>query len=242
MSAKRILVVDDQPDLAKVLINKISSIDLLTEITFLDNLNTSNLAVLHNDYDFIFLDFFREGQIETVEVLNYLHDFDLLNHTVVYSSHFNQTIYNTLYEYDIHSYIPRGINAHIVEKILLDVKEELYVEDLEKQSIQESIIIKHGKYYLNLRVEDIHYVEVDGKYLSLYTKDQKYVYRQSLKSLLDSFGPGFLRIHAKYAINSDYFIKLDYANKKVYLEEHTLPLGRHYQKDFYQYFGINSTV
>ncbi len=237
MHSLKLLVIDDEPDLASIFIEKIRSVFLSLEIAYLEKLDVNSLDQLNDSFNLIFLDFIRKGQLETVEVLKYLKDQSLINRTIVYSSYFNQDLYNTLYQFCIHSYIPRGVNAEILKNILL------YKKDVENNEVmiaeaKDRISVKKGNYYFNVLIQDIEYIEVEGRYVFFFVNGEKYVYRESLKNVLEQYGNRFFRIHLNYAINLDKFVKLDYSKKRVFVGKTDLPLGRKYQKEFYQILRI----
>ncbi len=236
-SKLNILVIDDEPDLASMFIEKINSVSSDYTITYIEKLEKAGLNQLNDTFDYIFLDFVRKGQIETTKVLNYLSTHQIVNRTIVYSSFFNQDLYNTLYQFHIHSYIPRGVSPEILRNILFskgdtDNNEVLITEEKDR------ISVKKGNYYFNVLIQDIEYIEVEGRYVFFFVNGERYVYRESLKNILELYPDRFTRIHLNYAINLDKFVKFDYPKKRVYVGNTDLPLGRKYQKEFYQIFRI----
>ncbi len=70
--------------------------------------------------------------------------------------------------------------------------------------INDSFLIKKGRVYYRIRLQDIYYIESDLEYITFYTNDNKFVTKGSLKKLSEHLlNFGFFRTHQRYVINLD---------------------------------------
>jgi len=84
--------------------------------------------------------------------------------------------------------------------------------------LDKDLFIKNGSTLMKVPLQEIEYIEVEGKYSSLVTNDSRYLVQQALKKMEEKLiMNNFIRIHRNYIINIQ-------AIKKVQLTENTLYL------------------
>ena len=68
-----------------------------------------------------------------------------------------------------------------------------------------------------IETEDVYYIETYGNYLKVYTKEQFYLYRQTMNSIEHDLDPEFfLRVHRSYIINKEKIKKIKHSNSNEY--------------------------
>jgi DNA-binding LytR/AlgR family response regulator len=99
---------------------------------------------------------------------------------------------------------------------------------------QDSVFVKRGNSMIRIKYEDIHYIEVDGKYSKLVCNNQKFVVQQALGEVQASLPQEqFFRIHRKYVININLVEKIDVQTHEIFFKDgSTLFFSRRYLEEF----------
>lgn len=104
---------------------------------------------------------------------------------------------------------------------------EVYFKKLLQKKRQESIQVKNGKAKLNLKLNEIDWIEAEGNYCYLHVKDNQYTLRMTMKNMLELLPEDeFIRVHRSYIIQ---LAKVENVNMKAknLLINHTLiPIGK----------------
>lgn len=105
-------------------------------------------------------------------------------------------------------------------------------------SNEKHLLIKDGYSVQKILIDDIQYVESNGNYLNIITKQQKHLCRQSMEWLQTQLPEAqFMRIHRSYFVNL-YLVQK--ANSKfVYLNNLELPISRTYLPKVQEYLKIS---
>ncbi|MCB9053028.1 MAG: LytTR family transcriptional regulator [Lewinellaceae bacterium] len=101
---------------------------------------------------------------------------------------------------------------------------------------EEKIKAQYGGKAFFLAVKDILWVEADGNYVNLYTKDKRYRQRSTLSGINKRLGQGqFFRIHRSFIVNREAVANLKHWRRGEYLIElknrRTLTSSRGYRKE-----------
>ncbi len=90
---------------------------------------------------------------------------------------------------------------------------------------------------------DIRYIEASGYYIEVYTREKKYLIRDSLTNMVDKLPPScFIRIHRSTIINIDYLseiIHLGLGEVEVLMkDDKRYRVSRSYKEGFFEKMGI----
>ena len=92
------------------------------------------------------------------------------------------------------------------------------------------MILKADHKTYKVSYNDILYIEGLKEYVSYYTKDQRIIVLQSLKSLEESLpDEHFIRIHKSYIINKMHVRAMD--GNQVEIVDKKIPVGKSYKDD-----------
>lgn len=129
-------------------------------------------------------------------------------------------------------------------KVSLKHSIELAIENFNEKSLtkkltleqfpflKQNLLIKEGNKLVKLGIENIHIIEVEEKYCSIYGENKKFVVRISLKDILEKLSKDkFMRVHRNYVVNIDRIIAIDLDKNVVQTELKELPLGRKYRSE-----------
>ena len=77
--------------------------------------------------------------------------------------------------------------------------------------------IKERGFEIEVDIDDILYIEANGNYLNLVTKEKVQLYRATMSNIADSLNPTqFLRVHRSFILNKNFISKCTYLNNNEY--------------------------
>ncbi|MDN5205649.1 response regulator [Fulvivirgaceae bacterium BMA10] len=122
---------------------------------------------------------------------------------------------------------------HSIELAIQNFNEE---QENKKYSLEQfpffrqNLLIRQGNKLVKLNFDGIELIEVEEKYCTIFTVDQKFVVRISLKELLEKLPiDKFVRVHRNYVVHGDKIIAIDLEKNHVQTKSKSLPLGRKYR-------------
>jgi len=96
----------------------------------------------------------------------------------------------------------------------------------------EEILVKKKSAIVKIDPSDILLVHGEGNYATIFTANEKFVLRKSLKQLSNKLPESdFLRIHRNYLARIQSINKFDIHNSTVLINKDTIPVGRSYKKE-----------
>ena len=107
--------------------------------------------------------------------------------------------------------------------------------------LDETIFLpNHAQEHERVMKKDIRYVEGDGSYTRIYTKDKSYVVTINISTLTPQLNsPYFLRVSKKYLINVLHIKK--FSRESIWIEDKQFIIGGHYRKAVYKILPIVKT-
>lgn len=96
--------------------------------------------------------------------------------------------------------------------------------------IKDSLFIKTDQRLEKVPIHDIVYIDVLTKYTNIYTTQQVYALRMSMKELYEKLPTGvFIQINRHTLVNAVFIQQIDLQQNKVLLADKELALSRHYR-------------
>jgi DNA-binding LytR/AlgR family response regulator len=132
---------------------------------------------------------------------------------------------------DLRATIETSLTRFNEEQQLKRENEILY--KLAKEDNRKDVLfIKTEAKLIKLRINDILYIEALKDYVNIFTVDNKYVIRSTMKGIEDKLpSESFIRVHRSFIVSIDKVSSIDHA--KVILENgESVPLGGLYKEDF----------
>ena len=109
----------------------------------------------------------------------------------------------------------------------VEIAIQLALEKFKKTSDKSYLKNKDGIVTIKILYSDIKCIESDNNYLKIYTKDKKYLSRNSLKNILTDLDDElFVQTHRSFIVNKKYVTQ--YQNKYVCIGEVQIPVSRKY--------------
>jgi two-component system response regulator LytT len=119
-------------------------------------------------------------------------------------------------------FIVKPINAI---QLILTVNIALNLNTTTKKK---QIIIQDGLKAINLTIDDIFYIQSEGNYLNIYLETTHFLIRSTMDSFLTKLEQdSFIRIHQRYAINTNKEFKLSGDN--IYIKDSILKISEKYK-------------
>lgn len=98
---------------------------------------------------------------------------------------------------------------------------------------------KIGNKLRRVNVEDIRYIEVEGKYSAIYVADRKFNVKASLKDLLAKLPfEGFVRVSRNYVINIEHIDHIDTFQYTIRIGEQEIPISRTYKENLMRHIQM----
>lgn len=97
---------------------------------------------------------------------------------------------------------------------------------------KDSIYIKTDRRYINLKYDDLYYIEGLKDYVIFHTEAHKYVVYKNLKKLESTLPTQFMRVHYSYIINFDR-VK-EFKDKHLHILEVKIPVSKKYYDSLMQ--------
>jgi DNA-binding LytR/AlgR family response regulator len=100
------------------------------------------------------------------------------------------------------------------------------------------LFIKQTHQFVKLNINDILYLEVDSKYVTIVTTTKKYVLKDSLNNVLEHIDFGKLvRVHRSFVVN---VAQIDeFSDTEILMKKKSFPIGRSYKESFLQSFRFS---
>ncbi|OIN55930.1 LytR/AlgR family response regulator transcription factor [Arsenicibacter rosenii] len=93
------------------------------------------------------------------------------------------------------------------------------------------LLLKKGNKNDLITLRNVIYLEADGNYTYICTKEKRYIIKKSLKSLLGSLSEQFQQCHKKYCINIDHLESIQ--KNTLHLDgDYSVPISKFYKKNF----------
>jgi len=218
----RCIVVDDTPLAVEKLEAFIVQVPLLQH---LHSFNSGIEAVVYmksNPVDLVFLDIQMEQftGLQFIEALQY-------RPKIVIVSAYNQ-------------YAVQGFDHNVTDYLLKPYSFERFLKAVDK--VQSEMQVKTAKDYMFVKTEyrmeridfsDILFIEGQGAYLRIVTRQAKVMTIQNFQSMEQVLpSDNFVRIHKSYIVAMD---KIESIERNVILiAGHRIPVGKNYQNEFYR--------
>jgi DNA-binding LytR/AlgR family response regulator len=193
--------------------------------------------------DIVLMDIMLKGEITGIEAAKKIHD--KYNIPVVFITAYSDEdtisrantsapfgyIVKPFKANDLLATIETALTLFKEERMLKKENEILY-KLAKEDSRKDMLFVKTEAKLIKLRINDILYIEALKDYVNIFTLDNKYVIRSTMKGIEDKLPPeNFIRVHRSFIVAMDKVSSIDHA--KVILENgEQVPLGGLYKEDF----------
>lgn len=101
----------------------------------------------------------------------------------------------------------------------------------------DEIFVKQNYRFVKFRISEIRHLEADHNHCFIFTKEQKFVVRIQLSTVLERLASNtLLRVHRSFAINTDFVDA--FSENEICVSGKKIPFSNAYRADFYKIFQI----
>ena len=173
------------------------------------------------EIDILFLDIIM-GDINGMDTARKIREIDK-NVEIIFTTALQEYVFEA-YEVRAFRYLLKPIDKNLLFNYL-----ELCINELNSRN--KKICLKNKSDMIVLNTDDILYVEVIRKEITIYTETENYSIKMSLKSLEDMLnGKNFFKCHNSYLVNLDKVSHID--QHFVTIKDFKIPISRPKYKEF----------
>ena len=120
--------------------------------------------------------------------------------------------------------LPRFLKALSKVKGSSDMKEQFSMS-------RDYFFIKKNSVLNKVPVKDILWIEALGDYITIHTKDERFILHSTLKSLENKLNTSkFVRVHRSYIVQIDNVKKVE--DTTIFINDQSIPIGAIYKENF----------
>jgi len=129
-------------------------------------------------------------------------------------------------------FLVKPFGMYSLKGMMEDMHEDIIRFSTKLHAKNNMLFIKKNKVYSKIKLEDVLYFFSEGNYITLYTAEQKYIFKYALSKLLslEKFR-SFVRVHRSYAVNSAKVSEVSLGNKFLMVDQVKIPFGRTFVQD-----------
>lgn len=239
MPRLRLLVVEDNPDEAAYLQSILTQLQYDT-VGVAANLPSAMALVDTQHPDLCIVDIYLEGKPDGIAFAKNISSTHPHIPLLFLTGSYDSTTFGLARTANPYSYLLKPYNP-----VELQYAIELAMDKLNRALTpaldgDNSIFIRRGNTMSRININDIVYIEVEGKYSKILSGTEKFLVQQSLKDLQALLPAGlFLRIHRNFIVNVKKVIKVDvYTNEVILQGGEIISFSKHYMNDLAARFTI----
>ena len=220
---KAIIVDDDE--LCRAVIS-----DLLEEVEDIECVENFGNALdafkflNENDVDVIFLDV----EMPKMGGMELLRNLQIKPLVVMITSHDEFALES--YEYDVTDFLKKPLNTPRFLKTIEKIKKTLVGEATVKKN-DDYIFIKSDSKLVQIKLEDIHWVEALGNYMRLHTDKEKHTVLSTMKEIESKLPTkDFIRIQRSFIVRLDKILSIE--DNYVIMKNKEIHIGKAYKDEF----------
>ena len=224
------IIIDDDELSRKALkqaILRCEDIDCIKEYSSAENALTD---IQNLDCDLIFLDIEMPG----MNGLEFIKKAVNIPQIIIVSSKSDYAA--EAFDYDVTDYLVKPFSY---ERFLKSINRALLInEEVLTNSINEChMFFKKNNTLIRVNFEEINYIEAYADYVTIYTKDQKFVVLSTMKAIEQRFPKkDFMRVHRSYIIRLDKIKTIE--ENSVCINDKAIPISRSCKSEFIKSMNI----
>lgn len=234
MSKIRILIIEDEPDLAEDLQFSLEEIGY-DVAGIAANLQDAFGLFYAQDPDIVIVDIMLGAKDDGITFVERINENPHRRKPVIFLTGMNdKATFEKAKKTGPFSYLLKPFN--ILElQFAIELSIERFVGETQVFSSQKSsaipihnsFFVKSGNHMIKLNFTDIRYISVEHKYSEIYLQEKKYIVQLALKDISKSLPQSFIQIHRNHIVNITYVDKLNIKDSQVFLQDGSfLPVSK----------------
>jgi DNA-binding LytR/AlgR family response regulator len=212
-----------------------------------DNVKDALGLFYSTDPDIVIIDIKLKGDKDGIELGNHITSNQKYEKPIIYLTSIQEhQTFQRAKATNPHAYLIKPVDTrslqHTIELALQQFASNKYGfnnNSLDNGIIhRDSIFVKKGKKMIRLGINDINYIEVESKYCTLLSEDDRYLIRIALIDLL-KFLPLtiFQRVNRNIVVNLNKIKEFDFEDMTVLLGKSSLAISQKYKKELMTKLG-----
>jgi len=142
------------------------------------------------------------------------------------------------YDFNVVDYLIKPVTLPRFLKAITKLKNNDDTKDIINAGL-EYFFIKKDSVLNKVPIQDILWIEALGDYITIHTKDQRFILHTTLKSLENKLNTNkFVRVHRSYIVQIDNIKKVE--DTTIFIHDNSIPVGALYKDNFIK--RINTLV
>jgi len=226
------IIIDDDEACRVLLEQLISQVDNLKHTGSYETGRQAINAFKNSDTHLIFLDV----EMPEMSGLEMLAELEIKPLVIVTTSHKEYAF--DAYQHEIVDYLVKPVTLPLflkaVSKAARDF-ENLFLGN--KPSGKHYLFIRKDSVINKVPVSDVLWIEAMGDYVTIHTKDQKFIIHSTLRTIENKLSKDkFIRVHRSYIVQLENIKTVE--GNSIYINDNAIPLGALYRDDFFKRLGI----
>lgn len=239
MEKHKLLVVEDNIITAKHISNTLQKFGYAVT-GMVDSLKDVQSSVISSRPDLVILDINLGNDIDGIQIAEILkNDFQIP--FLFLTSYNDERTINRIIKVQPLGYIVKPFNPidlnTVVELALYKIRSNVVTPIISEPpsakrdiELDDFIFIKNGRNIERIPIEEIKFVEADGRYTYIYYNDKKKISNASLKVLNDKLsGKHFIQTHRSYIVNLTKVETISLSH--LHIGEHEIPVGKTHRNE-----------
>lgn len=233
MSKIKILIVEDEElyaDKMEMQLEKLGHENLGT----VDNSNDALMKINEQTPDLILMDVNIRGEYDGIELADKIHEKANIPIIFITSLEDDMTFRRASRTNPV-GFLTKPFNdLQLKRSIELIIKQLIEIEDNSDMIFSKDyFFIKNNQQLEKVVFQEIIYLEADGRYTKIITKNKKYLLRRSLQEMIKRLGgKKFVQTHRSFAVNLALVTRVDLFEFIIYSGSFYVPLSKRTKDDF----------
>lgn len=215
------VIIDDEPKAIEVLVRyveRIPGLELLA--SFREPLKALEM-LQSGKVNLLFLDINMPG-LSGLQLIKTITPRPMIIFTTAYSEHALES-----YEVRALDYLLKPISFERFVTAIARAQEEFMRNEEDVRA--EVVNFKSGHLTYRIKLDDLLFLEKDGNYFNVYTKNKKFLIRENMTDILAVLPPGrFIRVHKSYIVSVSKIEVIE--SHQLLIETHKIPIGKMYRE------------
>ncbi|MFK7972500.1 MAG: LytR/AlgR family response regulator transcription factor [Bacteroidia bacterium] len=230
----RIMVVEDEELMADKIEMQIEKLGY-EPFAIVDNSEDALKAIETKQPDLILMDVNIEGEYDGIELTDLIHQQHQIP-IIFISSNQDDHTFRRLSRTNPLGFILKPFSEIQLQRSIELAFQQIahaqpFTYEMDEAPVEsekrEFVFIKSQKKLHKIKIEEIFYLEADGRYSQVHTVDKKFLIRLSLKEMFEKVDNGnFIQTHRSFIVNMDKIKSVDLEDSVVILENMHIPISR----------------
>ena len=218
------IIVDDDELCRAVISDLLEEVEDIECVANFGNALDAFKFLNENDVDVIFLDV----EMPKMGGMELLRNLQIKPLVVMITSHDEFALES--YEYDVTDFLKKPLKTPRFLKTIEKIKKTLVGEATVKKN-DDYIFIKSDSKLVQIKLEDIHWVEALGNYMRLHTDKEKHTVLSTMKEIESKLPTkDFIRIQRSFIVRLDKIISIE--DNYVIMKNKEIHIGKAYKDEF----------